>query len=484
MATIDILLLIGALLIIISIIFAKLFHNIGIPTLLIFIVVGMLAGSEGIGGIYFNDAILARSIGTIALVLILFAGGLDTKWSESKVLFKPALTLATIGVFMTAILVGLCVMLVFKTSFLWGFLVGSIISSTDAAAVFSILRTGNLGLKGKVKPLLELESGSNDPMAIFLTLGTIDLLLLPNGSIFHVFLIFFLQLGVGAVLGFIGGKLMIYLINRLNFFYEGIYPVFALAISVLIYSFTAFIEGSGFLAVYIAGIILGNGQFVHKKTLFRFFDSLSVLSQITMFVTLGLLVYPSDLVPIMGIGLLLSAVLIFIARPVSVFITLIPFKFNRREKLFISWVGLRGAVPIILATFPLIAGVTNSRLIFDVVFFIVLTSALLQGGSINLIAKLLNLAKPIPKKIFIPLEFTADNDNDTELIEIFVPHHSSAKDKQIVDLNFPEDTRIVLIIRDDKNIIPSGGTVLEDGDLLLLLANKKNKEFIKEIFSG
>lgn len=483
MATIDILLLIGAILIIISILIAKVFHNIGIPTMLLFIVVGMFAGSEGIGGIYFDDALLAQSIGIIALVFILFSGGLNTNWSESKVVLKPALILATVGVLLTAIVVGICVMFIFNTSFLWGLLVGSIISSTDAAAVFSTLRTGNLELKGKLKSLLKLESGSNDPMAVFLTIGTIDLLLLPEGTFFHITFIFFIQLGVGVALGFLGGKTMAYLINKLNFFYEGIYPIFALSIALLIYSLTSFIGGSGFLAIYIAGIILGNVNFVHKRTLIRFFDGLSVLSQITMFLTLGLLVFPSDLIPIIGVGFLLSAILIFIARPVSIFITLIPFKFNFREKAFTSWVGLRGAVPIILATFPLLAGVTNSRLIFDVVFFIVLTSALLQGWSINLVAKLLNLANPLPKKIAIPLEFSSDAKNDTELIEIIVPNNSQIEGKQIVDLNFPKDSRIVLVIRDDKNLIPSGGTILEGGDVLLLLANKKTNDLIKEIFS-
>jgi len=483
LATIDILLLIGAILIIISILIAKVFHNIGIPTMLLFIVVGMFAGSEGIGGIYFDDALLAQSIGIIALVFILFSGGLNTNWSESKVVLKPALILATVGVLLTAIVVGICVMFIFNTSFLWGLLVGSIISSTDAAAVFSTLRTGNLELKGKLKSLLELESGSNDPMAVFLTIGTIDLLLLSEGTFFHITFIFFIQLGVGVALGFLGGKTMAYLINKLNFFYEGIYPIFALSIALLIYSLTSFIGGSGFLAIYIAGIILGNVNFVHKRTLIRFFDGLSVLSQITMFLTLGLLVFPSDLIPIIGVGFLLSAILIFIARPVSIFITLIPFKFNFREKAFTSWVGLRGAVPIILATFPLLAGVTNSRLIFDVVFFIVLTSALLQGWSINLVAKLLNLANPLPKKIAIPLEFSSDAKNDTELIEIIVPNNSQIEGKQIVDLNFPKDSRIVLVIRDDKNLIPSGGTILEGGDVLLLLANKKTNDLIKEIFS-
>ena len=482
MATIDILLLIGAILIITSIMIAKLFHNIGIPTLLLFIIVGMLAGSEGIGGIYFDDAQLAQSIGIISLVFILFSGGLDTNWNESKVTVKPALLLATVGVLITAVIIGICVMLIFNTSFLWGLLIGSIISSTDASAVFSILRSGNLELKGKVKPLLELESGSNDPMAVFLTIGTIDLLLLPDGTFLHIASIFLIQLLVGGALGLLGGKLMAYLINKLNFFYEGIYPVFALSIALLIYSLTSVVGGSGFLAIYIAGIILGNSNFIHKRTLVRFFDGLSVLSQIAMFLTLGLLVFPSDLVKIIGMGLFISGILIFIARPVSVFITLIPFRFSFKEKLFTSWVGLRGAVPIILATFPLLAGITNSRLIFDVVFFIVLTSALLQGWSINLMAKLLNLAEPLQKKIPIPIEFNPDNKSNTELTEIVIPCNSKVNGSQIVDLNFPKDSRIVLIIRGDKNIVPTGGTMIEGGDVLLLLSDKKNSELVKNIF--
>ncbi|MDD3558621.1 MAG: potassium/proton antiporter [Melioribacteraceae bacterium] len=484
MASIDILLLIGASLVIISILFAKLFHNIGMPTMLLFILVGILAGSEGLGGIYFDDASLAQSIGIIALVLILFSGGLDTAWNDSKKVSVPSLLLATVSVLLTAIIIGVFVMLVVDTSFIWGMLVGSIISSTDAAAVFSVLRKGNLELKGKLKPLLELESGSNDPMAVFLTIGTIELITIPDSTFLHIVFIFFIQIGLGLGLGYLGGKLMAYLINHLNFFYEGVYIVFALSIAFLIYSLTSVLGGSGFLAIYIAGIILGNVNFVYKRTLIRFFDGLSVLSQIAMFLTLGLLVFPSDLLPIIGVGLLLSGVLIFIARPISVFITLIPFKFNLREKVFTSWIGLRGAVPIILATFPLIAGVDGSLLIFDLVFFIVLTSALIQGWSINAVAKLLDLAKPLPKKIPIPLEYTSDPKADTELIEIIVPFNSKVAGKQIVDLDFPEDSRIVLIIREDKNIIPSGGTVLESGDVLLVLANKRNSNLLKETFES
>lgn len=452
--------------------------------MLLFIGVGIVAGSEGIGGIYFDDARLAQSVGIISLVLILFSGGIETSWTDSKKILKPAFLLATVGVVITAALIGVFVMLIFDTSFLWGFLFGSIISSTDAAAVFSILRSANLNLKGRIKPLLELESGSNDPMAVFLTIGTIELLLSPEKSPWSLLLVFVLQLGLGAAIGLIGGRTMSYLVNKLNFFYEGVYPIFALALALLIYSLTAVIGGSGFLAIYIAGVVLGNTQFVQKRSLIRFFDGLAVLGQISMFLTLGLLLFPSDLIMIYGIGFLLSAVVVFIARPVSVFITLLPFKFSFKEKVFTSWVGLRGAVPIILATFPLLMGIENSRLIFNLVFFIVLTSALFQGWSVNFFAKLLSLAEPVLKKRTTPIEFVSETSDENELIELIVPYKSKMIGKQIVDLNFPENSRIVLVIRDEKNIVPNGRTVLEEGDVLSILLNRNHMEEIQKIFQN
>lgn len=452
--------------------------------MLLFIGVGITAGSEGIGGIYFDDAHLAQSVGIIALALILFSGGLETNWANSRTILKPAFLLATVGVIITAALIAVCVMLIFNTSFLWGFLFGSIISSTDAAAVFSILRSGNLNLKGKIKPLLELESGSNDPMAVFLTIGTIEMLLSPEKTVWNLLLIFLLQIGLGGAIGLFGGKGMSFLVNKLNFFNEGVYPIFALAFALLIYSLSAVIGGSGFLAIYIAGVVLGNTQFVHKRSLMGFFDGLAVLGQITMFLTLGLLLFPSDLVKIAGIGFLLSAVVIMVARPVSVFITLLPFKFNIKERVFISWVGLRGAVPIILATFPLLMGVENSRLIFDLVFFIVLTSALLQGWSVNYFAKLLGLAEPLKKKRVTPLEFISRTKDENELIELIVPYKSKMIGQQIVDLNFPENSRIVLVTRDEKNIVPNGRTVLDEGDILSILLNRNNIDEIKKIFQS
>jgi cell volume regulation protein A len=483
MADTDFLLMIGAILILVSILIAKWLTNIGIPNLLLFIGVGILAGSEGLGGIYFDNSSLAQSIGVIALVLILFSGGLETDWKESKPILKPAFSLATIGVILTAVITGCFVMIIFDTTFLWGLLVGSIVSSTDAAAVFSILRSGNVSLKGKLKPLLELESGSNDPMAVFLTIGTIELLLSPEKTVFNLLLIFVFQIGLGVVFGLAGGKLLIFLLNRLRFFYEGIYPVFALALAFLVYSCAAVTGGSGFLAIYIAGIVLGNSSFVHKKALVRFFDSLAVLSQITMFLTMGLLLFPSQLCYVAAEGLLLSFILIFIARPLGIFLTLIPFRFSFKEKFFTSWVGLRGAVPIILATFPLLSGIVNSHLIFNLVFFIVLTSALLQGWSINWVARLLKLSEPMQVKKSVPIEFSPDENDNTELMEFVIPFNSAMAGEQIVNLNFPDDSRIILIVRNEKNIIPSGGTILEHGDVLSVLVNKNNAEALKKVFA-
>lgn len=482
MAPIDFPLLIGAVLLLVSILSAKLFGSSRIPTMLLFILVGVLAGSEGLGGIYFDDTRLAQSIGIVSLIFILFSGGLDTNWSESRLILKPALWLSSLGVLLTALAVAAMVTIIFHAPFLWSLLVGSIISSTDASAVFSILRAGNLELKGKLKPLLELESASNDPMAVFLTIATLELLMSPQRSALHTGIVFLVQFVAGVLIGWLGGKGMIWLINRVTFGYEGYYPVFSLAMIIFIYALSATLGGSGVLAVYIAGVLVGNSSLTHKRTLIRFFDGLSILGHIALFLTLGLLVFPSDLVVVMGTGLLLSAVLMCLARPLAVFLILLPFRFRFREIVFTSWVGLRGAVPIVLAVFPLSAGIENSRLIFNLVFFIVLTSAVLQGWSINVAAKLLHLAKPLSKKRVRPLEFTAKQGSDTELIDVIIPYDSPVDGKKIVDLNFPDNCIVVLIIREEEHIIPKGGTTLLGGDVLSLLVNKADIGSIQGMF--
>lgn len=469
----DYLLLSGAILIILSIVFAKLFHNLGLPTLILFLALGMLAGSEGIGGIYFDDANLAQSIGIIALIFILFSGGLDTNISDVKPVFIPALSLATIGVFLSAIIVGSIAAYFLNIDIKYGLLLGAIVSSTDAAAVFNVLRTKNVNLKKNLKPLLELESGSNDPMAIFLTLGMIQLISEPTTGSWNLIWLFIKQFGLGIAIGLSMGQLIVYLLNKIKFDYDGIYPVLFLAYAGMVYAFTNIIGGSGFLAVYLAGLTVGNREFLHKKSLKRFFDGLAWLSQIGMFLTLGMLVYPSQILAVAVSGLILSAILMFIARPVSVFISLFFSRIDVKEKLFTSWVGLRGAVPIILATFPLLAGVDYADLIFSVVFFIVLTSALLQGWSISFAAKLLKVDAPMIRKVRSPIEFESDPGDTNDLYDFIISDNSPLVGKQIVEIGLPKESLIVMINRNEQYIVPTGGTIIEAGDVLLILTNKQ-----------
>ena len=384
-------LLVSSVLLLLSILAWKVASKLGIPALLLFLGIGMLAGSEGLGGIYFDDALVAQSVGVVALAFILFAGGLDTQWQVVRPALAGALALSTIGVLLTALIVALFAVAILHFSFLEGLLLGSIISATDAASVFSVLGARNLHLKGRLLPLLELESGSNDPMAVFLTIGLTNLLTNPHESVFALILLFVQEMAVGAICGLLLGWGAILLISRLNLDVEGLYPVLTIALVLLTYGLTATLGGSGFLAVYLAGLLLGNstGQRVDRLT--RFHDGIAWLMEIGMFLILGLLVFPSRLPAVAVSGLLITAVVIFLARPVSVLITFLPVKMSFQEKLFISWVGLRGATPIVLATFPLLAGIPKAPFLFDLVFFVVLASVLLQGTSVPLVAKWLGV---------------------------------------------------------------------------------------------
>jgi cell volume regulation protein A len=363
-----------------------------------------------------------------------------------------------------------------------GLLLGSIVSSTDAAAVFSVLRSKHVGLKGQLKPLLELESGSNDPMALLLTVGLVKLLTQPDLSPVNVIGLFVLQILIGAVVGFGMGRVMLFLVNRLKLGYDGLYPVLTLSVVFLTYGLTNSIGGNGFLAIYLAAIVLGRHDFIHKRSLLRFHDGLAWLMQIAMFLTLGLLVFPSRLIPIIGIALLIAGFLMFVARPASVFVTLLPTALNWREKAFISWVGLRGAVPIILATFPLLARIPQADFIFNVIFFVVLTSVLLQGTSIPLVAKWLGVDAPaVPKRAY-PIEYTPMGGLTSELKELPVPSDSNIAGKAIVELELPADFLIVLIARNTDFVLPSGGTVLQGGDTLLVLADRQALDEVKTKF--
>lgn len=467
--------LIGAsILLLISVLVSKISDRFGIPALLLFLILGMLAGSDGPGGIYFDDPALAQFVGVVALVLILFSGGLDTEWNRVHPVVKEGLLLSTLGVCITALVVGLFASVLLGFSLVEGLLLGSIVSSTDAAAVFSVLRSKGISLKGQLKPLLELESGSNDPMAIFLTIGLIQLITQPDLSPVNLIGLFVLQVLVGAVVGYGMGRVMLFLVNRLKLDYEGLYPVLTLSLVFLTFGLTDVIGGSGFLAVYLAGIVLGHHDFIHKRSLLRFHDGLAWLMQIAMFLTLGLLVFPSRLIPIMGVALLIAGCLMFVARPVSIFVGLLSSTLNWREKTFISWVGLRGAVPIILATFPLLARIPQADLIFNVIFFIVLTSVLLQGTSIPLVARWLGVDAPaIPKRAY-PIEYMPMGGLKSELKELTIPSDSSMAGKAIVELGLPADFLVILIARDNEFVLPSGGTILQSGDTLLVLSDKKS----------
>lgn len=468
-------LLIGAsVLLLISVLASKVSDRFGVPALLLFLILGMLAGSDGPGGIYFDDPARAQFIGVIALVLILFAGGLDTEWKHVRPVLKEGLLLSTLGVFITALIVGLFVSVLFGFSLVGGLLLGSIVSSTDAAAVFSVLRSKGIGLKGHLKPLLELESGSNDPMAIFLTVGLIQLITQPESSPAGLIGLFALQMLVGAVVGYGMGRAMLFLVNHLKLGYEGLYPVLTLSLVFLTFGLTDVVGGSGFLAVYLAGIVLSHHDFIHKKSLLRFHDGLAWIMQIAMFLTLGLLVFPSRLVPIIDTGLLIAGCLMIIARPLSVFLSLLLSTLSWQEKTFVSWVGLRGAVPIILATFPLLARVPQADLIFNAVFFVVLTSVLLQGTSIPLAARWLGVDAPaIPKRVY-PIEYTPMGGLKGELQELPIPPDSNMVGKAIVELGLPNDFLVILIARDKDFMLPSGGTVLQSGDILLVLSDRQS----------
>lgn len=393
MLDIELILFIIPLLIIACIILTKFIDNAGIPTLILFIGIGMLSGTDGLGDIYFDNAELVQSVGLIALIYILFAGGLDTNWNIVKPAFKNATLLATLGVLITAFAIGYFTYFFLGFSLLEGMLIGAIISSTDASAVFSIIGSRDVKLKGDIKPLLELESGSNDPMAVFLTIAVTSLITGDESNPVNLMLLFFLQMGVGAIVGLGIGKAILYFLRRFTLSYEGFYPVFILASAALVYGLADLLQGSGFLAVYIAGVMLGTNEFKYKDSIKRFFEGFSWLGQICMFITLGLFVFPSEIFPIIGIGLALSAFIIFVARPLSVFISLAFSKYNFREKTFISWVGLKGAVPIILATYPLVEKLPDANEIFNIVFFIVVTSVLIQGWSLPAVARFLKLIR-------------------------------------------------------------------------------------------
>lgn len=474
MLTAENILLLSSILLILSIVASKTSYRLGIPALLMFLLLGMLAGSDGPGNIHFDDPKLAQFIGVIALNFILFSGGLDTKWESIKPILREGMVLSTLGVLLTAVSVGLFAHWVLNFPLIEAMLMGSIVSSTDAAAVFSILRSKSIGLKRNLRATLEFESGSNDPMAYFLTISMLSIYSNPEQSFWHLVPFFLQQMIVGGVVGIVMGKLIILIVNRIDLDVNGLYPVLVTALVLFTFSITDAIGGNGFLAIYLSALILGNSNFIHKKSLIQFYDGIAWLMQIILFLTLGLLVFPSQVLPVMGTGVLLSLFLMFAARPIGVFVSLAFFKIRFRDKLFISWVGLRGAVPIVFATYPLLAGLPQANLIFHVVFFITLTSVLLQGTTLTALSKWLGISVPEKIRKPSPLEMELIDNFKSELFEVDIPPGNLTVGKSIVDLKFPKSAVIVMINRNDKFIRPGGSTVLEAGDKLLVMADDKS----------
>lgn len=476
--TIENILLIGSILLFFSIIAGQSSYRFGVPTLVLFLATGMLAGADGIGQIYFNNPTVARFIGVVALNFILFSGGFDTKWQGIKPIVGQGIVLSSLGVILTTILVGLFTVWVTDFSIYEGLLLGAIVSSTDAAAVFSILRSNNMHLKYHLRPTLELESGSNDPMAYLLTIAFLGLVIDPEMPVSEVVMNFLKQISLGIVMGFLLGKITTLAVNKIRLGYDGLYPVLVMTLMLFTYSATDYFGGNGFLAVYLSAVYLGNRKILKRKSIASFFDGFAWLMQIILFLTLGLLVFPSQMLPIIGVGMLISVFIIFVARPISVFLSLAFFKVNVRSRLFTSWVGLRGAVPIVFATYPLIAGIDKAGMIFNIVFFISLTSIVLQGTTLPFVARWLRVLDKdvVPAKKQLDIEVDAAS----ELIELELLDNMDSVGKTIQEIDFPDTARITMIKRSGNHIVPNGLTELLAKDRLVILCqNRADVEYVK-----
>ncbi len=476
----------GSFLVLVSILISKTGYRFGIPTLLLFLFTGMAFGSEGLG-LHFDSPQQTQFIGMVALSVILFSGGMETKFKEIKCVMAPGVLLATLGVVLTTAITGAFIFglsrwsqLDIQLSLMVSMLLAATMSSTDSASVFNLLRTQKIGLKHDMRPLLELESGSNDPMAYMLTIALMEVVV--SGSQFSVTTLLFSlaeQFVLGGALGYAAGRFAVWLVNRINLPNASLYPVLLLSVVFITFTLTDMLHGNGYLAVYIAGLVVGNSKLSYRREMSTFLDGLTWLLQIVLFLTLGLLVNPSEM---MGVSLVAMAIAVFmmlVARPVSVLLCLLPFRdIPLRGKAFVSWVGLRGAVPIIFATYPLIHGVQGANILFNIVFFITLLSLIVQGSSITWAARKLHLEGP-PEHT--PSEFGVEIPEELgpQLREVTLTQDMLASGNLLSQMNIPKGTLVMMVKRGKTVIVPNGQLPMEEGDILLCLSGKKAKEHAK-----
>jgi potassium/hydrogen antiporter len=481
---VDGLIFIGGALLLLAILSSTLSGKVGVPGLVLFLGIGMLAGEEGIGRIAFENYPLAHAIGTLALVLILFDGGLQTRWRSFRTAWKPAVTLSTVGVLATAALTGLAAAWLLDLPLLVGLLLGSIVGSTDAAAVFSILRGQGLHLKERIAATLEIESGSNDPMAVLLTLAFVSMLIGDVEPGWALIGFFVQQVVIGAAGGVAVGWAGVWISNRVSLTAVGLYPALVLGTGLLAYGLPAYLGGSGFLSVYLAGLVMGNARVVFKRGILLAHDGGAWIAQIVMFIMLGLLATPSRLVDVAVDGMLVAFVLMFVARPVAVFVTLAPLRFSLRELAFLSWVGLKGAIPIILAIYPLVLGLPEGALLFNIVFFVVLLSALTQGWTIPPVAKWTGVWEAQGQlDPPITLEINSIRHLDGDIVEYRVEPDAPAAGRRVRELALPESALIAMIARGDEIIPPRGRTSIQSDDYVFVVMKSDVRPVVDRMFA-
>ena len=462
---------------------SRLSAQVGLPLLVVFVGIGMLAGSEGPGGLAFTDYALAHAIGTAALILILFDGGLQTSVSALRRTAAPAGLLATVGVLLTALSVGLLAAYVMDIPLAYGLLLGSIVGSTDAAAVFAALRTSGLHLRPRLASTLEIESGSNDPMAVLATVACLEYLTGTMGGASSLAIFLGQQIVFGGLVGWGAGRGAVFLINRVRLPAAGLYPMLTLGAAFVSFGAAALLGGSGFLSVYVAGIVIGNNRVVFHRGVRLFHDGTAWLGQIAMFVVLGLLSFPSEVSRSWPDGLLVAFILMFVARPLSTMLCLLPFRYDWREIAFASWAGLKGAVPIILGIYPLLFAVDRASAIFHLVFFVVMLSASVQGWSLGLMARLLGVTAPAAPAPPVTVEVTSLQQVDADIVSYQVTPDARVAHRSLNQIGLPAEIVVALIVRDRELVVPKGTTVILPGDHVFVTHRPSSRWLLDHVFS-